>query len=186
MNKNRFFLGWLILQLVVLGGWAGIHEWQRQHGPRVFLKLAPVDPHDILRGRYQAIAFEVERVPKEVVARSSLGDGSKLEWGKPLWLVLQQGTNQWHEVASIHRDHPEGEEHVIRAQYANDWSDWDQKTETSVSRGLRVSLGMDRYFIPANHPDIPRGTNHVVLGEVSIGKSGNPQLERLLIDGKPY
>ncbi len=186
MNKTRFFYSWIILQLVVLGGWAAMHEWQRQHAPRVLLKIAPVDPYDIVRGRYQAIAFDVERIPKKILDDSSFGDFSKLERGSPLWIVLRKGSNDWYEVGSVYRERPPTSELVLCARYTYPWSHWDSQRRRSIIHGISASLGINRYFIPARNSDLPRGTDHVILGEVSIGKAGNPQLERLIIDGKPY
>ena len=186
ISRRNIFLVWLIVQVTVLGGWASQHEWQRQHAPRVLLKLAPVDPYDLVRGRYQRISFDIENVPTSVVQQSAVCKDDLKYHETPVWLVLKKGSHEWYEVDSIHREFPADKEFVVRSTYSGPWSHWDSKTNKHSQMGLQVSMGIDRYFIPAGHYDLPRGTNHVVCGEVSVTRSGTPQLERLMIDGKPY
>ncbi len=183
--KNRLLIAWIILQLAVLGGWTALHEWQRQTGPRILLKLRPVDPYDLVRGRYQAIGFEIEQVPTTVLQTSSIQHPGEIAYGTPVWLVLQSTTNGWHTVQRVELKQP-SEGLVARARYTYGWSEYDPEGKTNVPHGIQANLGVDRYFIPNSYENIPAGTNHVILGELSVGRSGNLQLERLLIDGKPY
>lgn len=184
-DKKSAFLVWLAVQILVLAGWAGVHEWQRRDAPRILLKLAPVDPHDILRGRYQWIRYDAENVPMSVVEASGLKTGD-LKGGERIWVTFRKGTNDWHEPVSVHRELPAGSNPVLRATYRYPWYEWDAKQNVNHPKGIQLDFGMNRYFIPASKEDLPRGTNVVILGEISVTRAGNSQIERLTIDGRPY
>ncbi|MDD2708489.1 MAG: GDYXXLXY domain-containing protein [Verrucomicrobiae bacterium] len=192
ITPSRLLIGWLILQVTFLGGWASMHEWQRRHAPRVMLKTRPVDPNDLIRGRYQNVAFEIEQIPSDILASSGFPTNSaqlfvtREDYHRTLWLELQPGTNRWHTVKAIHRKRPANGSLCVRVKQTGEWADWDARQKTSRHMGLNVSLGLHKYFIPARYEDIPRDNKHEVLGEISVTSSGVPQLERLWVDGKPY
>ena len=56
------------VQIGVILGWAGYHERVRASAPTFRIPLAPVDPHDVLRGRYFILN------PRDGNARTGQGD----------------------------------------------------------------------------------------------------------------
>jgi uncharacterized membrane-anchored protein len=53
-------------QLVVLGWMAGEREWVVRTGRIVYLRTAPVDPQDPMRGDYVRLNYEIATVPKRL------------------------------------------------------------------------------------------------------------------------
>ena len=54
----------MALQVAVLGFMAGEREWVVRTGRTVWLRTAPVDPRDVMRGDYVRLNYEMSRVPR--------------------------------------------------------------------------------------------------------------------------
>ena len=61
--KNLVVMVAIALQVVVLFFMAGEREWVVRTGRTVFLRTAPVDPRDVMRGDYVRLNYEMSRVP---------------------------------------------------------------------------------------------------------------------------
>jgi len=64
--KKTFVIVAMILQVAVLGFMAGEREWVVRTGRTVFLRTAPVDPRDVMRGDYVRLNYEMSRVPRSL------------------------------------------------------------------------------------------------------------------------
>ena len=54
----------VVAQLLVLGWMAFEREWVVRTGRVVYLRTAPVDPQDPMRGEYVRLNYEIATVPK--------------------------------------------------------------------------------------------------------------------------
>ncbi len=54
----------MTLQVAALGFMAGEREWVVRTGRTVFVRTAPVDPRDVMRGDYVRLNYEMSRVPR--------------------------------------------------------------------------------------------------------------------------
>ena len=62
--KTRFIIGAIAFQLLVLGYIAGQREWILRTGRTVWLRTAPIDPRDVMRGDYVRLDYEVAHVSR--------------------------------------------------------------------------------------------------------------------------
>ncbi|MSU71171.1 MAG: DUF2157 domain-containing protein [Opitutus sp.] len=63
MNRARWLALVGGLQVALLVGWVGYHEWNRTTAPTILLETVPVDPRDLLRGDYMILSYKISRVP---------------------------------------------------------------------------------------------------------------------------
>jgi uncharacterized membrane-anchored protein len=64
--RTRWVWAALGLQLLVLLAMAVPREWALRFGPVIFLRTAPVDPRDVMRGDYVQLSYEISNVPREL------------------------------------------------------------------------------------------------------------------------
>ncbi len=64
--RMRLAVAVVVLQLGVLAFMAGEREWILRTGRTVFLRTAPVDPRDPMRGDYVRFDYELARIPKHL------------------------------------------------------------------------------------------------------------------------
>jgi uncharacterized membrane-anchored protein len=63
--RTRWVWAALGLQFLVLLAMAVPREWALHFGPVIFLRTAPVDPRDVMRGDYVRLSYEISNVPRE-------------------------------------------------------------------------------------------------------------------------
>ena len=76
MNRTRWVIVVAVLQLGVLAYMAAEREWVLRAGRTVFLRTAPIDPRDPMRGDYVRFGFEISEV------RRAECRGEVLNWMK--------------------------------------------------------------------------------------------------------
>ena len=91
MNRARGLALVVGLQVALLVGWAGYHEWNRPTAPTILLETVPVAPRDLLRGDYMILSYKISRVP----APPTGGDAGTR--GRGIWVTLRQ-SGRFHEV----------------------------------------------------------------------------------------
>lgn len=167
MNRARWFMVVVGLQVLFLLGWAGYHERDRASATVVLLETVPVDPRDLLRGDYMILGYKIGRVPPP--------GQEKKEYGTPIWVTLR-ANGRFHEVATAswtEPEHPAPGELLIRGRV--------------VSRPgepmLRVEYGIEKYFVPEGKGQ-PRFREMVV--EAAVTSSRRLAIKRVLIDGAAY
>jgi uncharacterized membrane-anchored protein len=64
--KLKLALAAVLLQLLILAYMAGEREWVVLAGRTIYLRTAPVDPHDVMRGDYVRLNYEISRVPQSL------------------------------------------------------------------------------------------------------------------------
>ena len=145
-------------QVIFLLGWAGWHEYVRQHAPVILLKTRPVDPQDLLRGDYMILGYEIAdvKIPADVQA------------GGTCWVVLE----------------PDGEYHRAVAASVEKPGLAPGQLAVRARRGPGGLLfGIENYYVPEG-----MGTPTFTLLQVEASVSPTRQLfiKRLLLDGKAY
>lgn len=64
--KKLFIIAVVVAQIAVLGWMAVEREWVLRTGRTVYLRTAPVDPKDPMRGDYVRLSYEIATVPKRL------------------------------------------------------------------------------------------------------------------------
>ncbi len=115
-----------LAQLLAVGGGILRHERALGSGTAYRFELAPVDPYDPFRGRYVALAFDVER------SRVPAPPGA--EPGDLLYVVLENDANGFARIRALRVERPtEGD--VVRARY-----------EASYEGVTQLDLPFDRFY----------------------------------------
>ncbi|RLP24435.1 GDYXXLXY domain-containing protein [Mesorhizobium sp. YM1C-6-2] len=127
------FLSWMI------AGRAAI----LRNGQEVLLKVAPIDPRDLLRGDYVRLGYEIRNVPVKLVANAPAGD-FVTEQG-PILVRLGKDEDGYWRVRSAAlgepQEQPPSGEVDIRGTVSGGWT---LGPEASFS----VDYGIDRFYVP--------------------------------------
>ena len=104
MKSIRLAL-WIVLALAQLAvpAWMIVGEERvLREGRQLKLHTRPVDPADVFRGRYVALGYAVEQVPRALVR-------GHLEYRDTAYLELRQGADGFGEVVALHKEKPAGD-----------------------------------------------------------------------------
>ena len=71
-------------------------------GRQIKLQTRPVDPADLFRGRYVALGFTIDQVPRELVR-------GEFVHGDDAYLELREGPTGFAEAVALHKQQPDGE-----------------------------------------------------------------------------
>lgn len=174
----RFWLP-LAFQLLIVAAVPAPQLVAHVTGTTVLLRTAPVDPYDLLRGRYMRLGYadesstELARLPgwKAAAEASPAPDA--------LWVVFAPTApgKPWKAV-EVRASRPDGlpaGQVAIRGAY----------------RGGDVDWGMDHYYVPEGAGDgiedaMRQGPRDAILVEARVDARGNAVLEGLWIAGKRY
>ncbi len=99
MKPLRLVL-WIVLALAQLAvpAWMIVGEERvLRDGRQLKLQTRPVDPADFFRGRYVALGFAVEEVPRELVR-------GQFDPDEACYLELREGAGGFAEVVSLHKE----------------------------------------------------------------------------------
>lgn len=153
--KKIILLG--VFQIAAILGWAGYHEYVRQTAPTFRIPLSPVDPFDVLRGRYFILN------PQDARIKSGGGRLDDDAIGRFL------ASEPFFHGPALVGFCPEGEAYRVcnlarlDASPSGPESFWVRAFVTlSVSAPnwfITVDFGLDRFFLP-NRVRLPGGENN--------------------------
>lgn len=129
------------LQLAVLGYMAGEREWVLANGRVIWLRTAPVDPRDAMRGDYVRLEYDASRVPVKL-CRGALADKklhAKLPSDARVYATLRETEEGLAEVTSL-SDQPPSEGLFIRGRL-------DETYGHTFGADTRVRFGIEAYFV---------------------------------------
>ncbi len=162
-------VGWLIADRALL----------LRSGHEVRLAVVPVDPHDLLRGDYIVLSYDISRLHSGQLA----GDDT-FTYGDTVYVTLAQADDgAWKAAAMGHAQPATGT--WIRGA-VNDVLDGAKDCgETCKTYG--VDYAIERFFVPeGTGRDLEKLRNgqHLAV-DVALGSDGRAALKRLLVDGAP-
>ena len=165
---------WVVLavaQLAVPAWMIAGHERVLREGRQLKIETRPVDPADVFRGRFVALGYTLDQVPRPLVR----GEFDHEDTG---YLELREGANGFAEVVALHKEPPAGEL-VLKVEI------------TFVSpETVGVELPFNRYYMDENAAPAAeiayreRATDEASWVTVRI-LNGRAVLEELYIGGKP-
>jgi uncharacterized membrane-anchored protein len=129
------------LQLAVLGYMAGEREWVLACGRVVWLRTAPVDPRDAMRGDYVRLEYDASRVPLKL-CRGALADKklrAKLASDARVYATLRENEEGLAEVTSL-SDQPPSGGLFIRGRLDGTYSH-------TFGADARVRFGIEAFFV---------------------------------------
>ena len=166
-RRHWRFLVPLLIQVALLATVPARQQYTCDVGTTVLLKLAPVDPFDILSGHYMALAYEVSR-PTGV---GNLSDGNEV------YVRLVESAEGIWDAAEIARERP---------------TDRDPEAVWMRGRYVRntIRYGIESYYIPeADREEIEdqlRDRLAESRAEVKVDSTGHAVLIRLHIGDRAY
>ncbi len=199
-NKTFAVIAAVVVQLVIILGLVGYYQGIVDTGDVVYLPIEPLDPTDPFRGDYVEFRIQAERVPVESFRIDT--DLTEVRNQYPI------GTQVWVELGPYPQD---GE--AYSGESGRKYS-YPQRAElTKIERGvenerkwikgvvqgydesnnfgysqyfLRVSYGIEQYFIPEGTGRTVDFRNKEAVAEVRIGEDGTPVLTQVFLDGTPW
>lgn len=176
----------LVVQLAIIGSLVLAHYTTVSTGRAVFLKIAPVDPRDPLRGDYLSFTYGISRIetgrfvdpPKkgQTVYVALNRDGG------PLWAVTGQVTPKL----------PVSGQPGGPTEYAPDTvflrgvvQDVVASPDTGVMEA-HVVYGIEEYFVPEGKAAQFPIANESAVGKVAVDKEGKGLLTQVYLNGVPW
>ena len=138
--RRWLIIGVALAQLGLLGFMAGQREWILRTGRTVWLRTAPVDPTDPMRGAYVRLGYEFSEV-KEDQCRDGLAawfaDKSRKRFrDREVYALLQPGPQGLAEFVAL-TDRRPADGLYLRGRADADWS----------GESLRVRYGLEALFL---------------------------------------
>lgn len=128
----------MVLQVAVLAYMAGEREWVVRTGRTLYLRTAPLDPRDVMRGDYVRLNYEVSRVPRSLWQGSPADTNSTQAWpprDTPVYALLREDEEGVADLVALTDRRPEGGL-FIRG-----------RSEPSWGQQVAVRYGLEAYFM---------------------------------------
>lgn len=185
------FGGILLLQLAIVLAVPFPKAITLATGTTIALQTTPVDPYDILRGRYVTLGYEAERVNtlKNLPGwNTRLQNRDRQSSLHPIYLILEPvpdtsdtaPVQPWRPVA-IAWTRPRNltsPQLVIKGTY------------DTYYRSGNVDLGLGEYFIPEERGDVlekdMEANRDAVFAEIKLDRRGNSALVGLWVEDRNY
>jgi uncharacterized membrane-anchored protein len=172
MTKTKttlLFLLAVIVQLAILAAVPGKQIYARMTGRLITLKIAPVDPYNILSGYYMTLGYEIARLPSDF----KLPNEKKIS----VYVVLKKDPNELWVIDSANEQWP--------AEVSPD---------KIVIKGNgfygRVYYGIETFFVPEDKrsqiADDFRANRGNARAQVKVDRFGNAALIKLLLGDNTY
>lgn len=176
-------LGLLALSTAFLALMVAHEQFRRQTGTEIVLRAHPVDPRDLMRGAYVALAYDVERV--HLPDLPAPADPSGWKAGDELFLGLAQENGAWKPV-SLGREKP-ATGPFIRAIYRSreDYADV-TAPGANMPVDILIDIGADHYYADeltakALEKDIRENGLDIIL---AAGGDGKLSIKGLVLNGQ--
>ena len=173
LTPARKLLIIVAVQFLVLLSVIGFKQYTIWTGETVLLKTTPVDPHDLLRGDFMAVSYEISTIDLQAV----VGDH---DYGLTVYVELQRGDDGYWRAVAVHgrREHSFDGTVLIEGD-----------VDMNVSRGtvIHVRYGIEQIFVPeGSGGSLPSGSGHVIAVEVKVDRFGHAVPRRFIVDGQPF
>ncbi|MFN7949120.1 MAG: GDYXXLXY domain-containing protein [Blastocatellia bacterium] len=171
MNRQTiFFIAAVLVQTLILAAVPARRVYTLSTGRSVVLKVAPVDPYNVLSGYYVTLGYEISRP-------ESFPNATRPQTWAMIYAVVEKGSDGiWHPV-SLEKTLPQNlppDRAVLRGRM----------------EGWRIVYGIEEFYIPetkrtAIADDLNKHSNAARV-EVKVDAQGGAALERLLIEDRVY
>lgn len=151
-------------------------------GTEVMLKIAPVDPTDLLRGDYVTFQYDISNLSSRLIKGESVINGDEV------YVTLAPAGKYWIAKA-VQKTRPTGNDLFIKGvvQSGGVESQGYETSRIQRSRGvqLHVVYGAEQYFVPEGSARDISFWRKESTAKVSIDESGNAALKQVYVEGKP-
>ena len=151
-----------------------------REGTEVTLQTRPVDPHELLRGDYVVLGYDISQLPAGALAgQPSAGRNPAV------FVKLAPDANGLYQALSVHAAPVTvtAPEVLIRGRVSYSCG----STVRTFCDGLTIRYGLESYFVPEGEGrTLEQARNQQKLRVVAaVLPSGRAAIKRLLLDGEP-
>lgn len=169
-KATLFFLAAVALQVLILLGVPARKAFTRATGRNVVLKVAPVDPYDVLRGYYVTLDYDISRP-------ANFPNVPTFEFDEVVYTIIEQQADGIWTPVGIERELPQN----LPANRAAIRGYWNER---------RIKYGIEEFSIPEAkrqivEDDLSKNRNEARV-DVKVDASGNAALLRLRIQDRIY
>lgn len=132
--RKGLILALVLTQFGVLAYMAGEREWIRQRGEQIYLRTAPIDPRDPMRGDYVSLSYGLNLV--DISRYRGKIPAAQLKRGTPVYALLKGGADDVYELDYL-SDQAPPDGIYLRGQVNRD----------VLSGHIAVSYGIEQYFV---------------------------------------
>jgi hypothetical protein len=190
----RKALALVLVQVAVILTWAGAHERIRATAPTFRVPLQPVDPFDMVRGRYFrlnpvdswiTVGGENAVLDADAVEHFLAAAGGERRFDGRAQVGFCLVADETHRVCALAPRGQEawapGVEHWSPARVSLWWSDSGRREDVAEPHWqVRIDLHIDRYFLP-NRLSLPASENAEGWQLEVSWRRGQPLLPRRLL-----
>lgn len=169
-NRVLIFAVAVSLQILILLGVPAKKIYTRSTGRDVVLKVAPVDPYNILSGYYVTLDYDISQT-------SSFANTSKFQDGSIIYAIVEQQADGVWKPVGIEAQMPKNLA-VNRIAIRGRWNSW------------RIIYGIEEFYIPEGKRELIaddlRKNQSEARVDVKVDSNGNAALVRLKIQDRVY
>ncbi len=149
-------------------------------GTEVLLKIAPVDPRDMLRGDYATFQYDISNVDPYSVA-------GEIKNGDTVYVALYQGGKYW-AIESVRKVQPEDGSVFIKGKVESGGSGSSAESFSIRFMGSRMHIvyGIEQFFIPEGSGRSFSFFGKEAAARVVIDDNGNAVLKQIYVNDKPW
>ena len=182
ITKQTKFILAIALQVVIIFAIIIFKLSILASGTEVLLRIAPIDPRDLLRGDYVTFQYDISN------RDSYYSRGQQIRNGDTVYVVLRQAGKYW-TAQNVQKTKPSGNELFIKGKIESGGVE-SQTDPLSYQRfgssRLHVVYGIEQYFIPEDKGQNFNFRNREAAAMVAIDESGNAALKKIYVDDKPW
>lgn len=172
MTKQAKFILAIALQAIIILAIIIFKMSVLTGGTDVLLKIAPVDPRDMLRGDYATFQYDISNLD------SYISGGQQIRNGDTIYVVLRQ-IGKYYFAQNVQKTKPTDGGIFIKGTVSSGG------VETGNSR-THVVYGVEDYFIPEGKGQGFSFWNKEAAARVVVDENGNAVLKQLYVDDKPW
>lgn len=193
MNKQLNRLVWpkilliLFIQTLLLMAMIANRQMILSSDTIVVLETKPIDPRSLFRGDYVRLNYEINELQLD-----ELSGDRVFKTNETVYVVLKKSNHYWNAHA-VYLEKDKVPERYDSEQYALiqgvvkqvSKRNWKRGSETSTMISLRISYGIENYFVPEGDGlklERPEPGDKVTL-EIALDKSGHAVIKTLLLNG---
>jgi len=182
MTKQTKFILAIALQVAIIFAIIIFKLSVLTSGTEVMLRIAPVDPRDLLRGDYATFQYDISNLD------SYYSRGEQIRNSDTVYVVLRQSGKYW-VAQNVQKTKPTGNELFIKGKVESGGLE-SQTNPLSYQRfgnsRLHVVYGIEQYFIPEGKGENFSFWNKEVAAMVAIDDNGNAALKKIYVNDKPW